>query len=129
MTIITSACAYDLLQQPGVEQVTVADLKPDRVSRLLKSPGGRRLALSKLDLQDGAALRAALRGQDAVLNAAPYYFNLDVTRAAVGLGGHRAELGGNTGVVVQPRERDGEGRRGGGSVGPRCGRAAGGGGG
>jgi len=120
-----SACAYDLLQQPGVEQVTVADLKPDRVSRLLKSPGGRRLALSKLDLQDGAALRAALRGQDAVLNAAPYYFNLDVTRAAVELGVHCADLGGNTEIVFQQRELDAEAQRRGVSVIPDCGLAPG----
>jgi len=120
-----SACAYDLLQQPGVEQVTVADLKPDRVSRLLKSPGGKRLALSKLDLQDGAALRAALRGQDAVLNAAPYYFNLDVTRAAVELGVHCADLGGNTEIVFQQRELDAEAQRRGVSVIPDCGLAPG----
>ena len=120
-----SACAYDLLQQPGVEQVTVADLKPDRVSRLLKSPGGRRLALSKLDLQDGAALRAALRGQDAVLNAAPYYVNLDVTRAAVELGVHCADLGGNTEIVFQQRELDAEAQRRGVSVIPDCGLAPG----
>ena len=120
-----SACAYDLLQQPGVEQVTVADLKPDRVSRLLKSPGGKRLALSKLDMQDGAALRAALRGQDAVLNAAPYYFNLDVTRAAVELGVHCADLGGNTEIVFQQRELDAEAQRRGVSVIPDCGLAPG----
>src|SRR5438445_5280682 len=33
--------------------------------------------------QDGAALRAAMVGQAAVQNAAPYYFNLEVSRAAV----------------------------------------------
>ena len=120
-----SACAYDLLQQPGVERVTVADLKPDRVSRLLKSPGGKRLALSRLDLQDGAALRAALRGHDAVLNAAPYYFNLDVSRAAVELGVHCADLGGNTEIVFQQRELDAEAQRRSVSVIPDCGLAPG----
>src|SRR5437879_4152029 len=99
-----SACAYDLLQKP---------------------PGVKRLALSKLDLQDGAALRAALRGQDAVLNAAPYYFNLDVTRAAVELGVHCADLGGNTEIVFQQRELDAEAQRRGVSVIPDCGLARG----
>jgi lysine 6-dehydrogenase len=120
-----SACAYDLLQQPGVERVTVADLKPERASRLLKAPGGTRLALSKLDLQDGAALRAALRGHDAVLNAAPYYFNLNVARAAVELGVHCADLGGNTEIVFQQRELDAEAQRRGVSVIPDCGLAPG----
>ena len=32
-----SACAYDLLQHPGVAGVTVADLKPDRIPAFLGS--------------------------------------------------------------------------------------------
>ena len=52
-----SACAYDLLQNKSVERVTVADLKPDRALTLLKSYVGSRLALVKLDVHDGAAVR------------------------------------------------------------------------
>src|SRR5437764_1163004 len=85
-----SACAYDLLQQPGVERVTIADLEPDRIPAVLRPHAGRRLALLKLDVQDGAALRDAMRGHEAVQNAAPYYFNLAVSRAALDARGHRA---------------------------------------
>src|SRR6266852_1147365 len=81
-----SACAYDLLRQPDVERVTIADLKPDRIPGFLKPHVGKRLALLKLDVQDGAALRAAMVGHAAVQNAAPYYFNLAVSRAAVDAG-------------------------------------------
>src|SRR3989449_11511318 len=77
-----SACAYDLLQQPGVEGVTIADLKRDRLPAFLEPYVGTRLTLAQLDVQDGAALRDAIAGHDAVLNAAPYYFNLEVSRAA-----------------------------------------------
>src|SRR2546430_15145091 len=91
-----SACAYDLLQQPGVERVTIADLQPDRIPRVLEPQVGRRLTLLRLDGQDGAALRDAMHGRDAVQNAAPYYFNLPVSRAAAAAGAHRAHLGGNT---------------------------------
>src|SRR2546422_4096481 len=52
-----SACASDLLRQPGVERVTIADLKPERIPAFLKPHVGKRLALLKLDVQDGAALR------------------------------------------------------------------------
>jgi lysine 6-dehydrogenase len=120
-----SACAYDLLQQPAVERVTIGDLAADAVPALLKAYLGARLALVRLDIQDGAALRAALRGHDAVLNAAPYYFNLDVTRAAVDVGVHCADLGGNTEIVFRQKELAPEARRRDISVIPDCGLAPG----
>ncbi len=120
-----SACAYDLLQQPGVERVTIADLKPDRVPAFLRPRVGKRLVLLKLDVQDGAALRDAMRGHAAVMNAAPYYFNLDVSRAAVAAGLHCADLGGNTEIVFQQRQLDAEAERRNLSVIPDCGLAPG----
>src|SRR5256712_1981303 len=120
-----SACAYDLLRQPDVERVTIADLKPDRVPGFLKPHVGKRLALLKLDVQDGAALRAAMVGQAAVQNAAPYYFNLEVSRAAVDAGIHCADLGGNTEIVFQQKKLDAEAKRGTVSVIRDCGLAPG----
>src|SRR3979409_448181 len=120
-----SACAYDLLRQPGVEQVTIADLKPERIPGFLKPHVGKRLALLKLDVQDGAALRAAMVGHAAVQNAAPYYFNLEVSRAAVDAGIHCADLGGNTEIVFQQKELDAEARQRSVSVIPDCGLAPG----
>src|SRR5437879_8469493 len=91
-----SACAYDLLRHPIFERVTIADLKPERIPAFLKPHVGKRLALLKLDVQEGAALRKAMVEHAAVQNAAPYYFNLEVSRAAVDAGIHCADLGGNT---------------------------------
>src|SRR5438270_7384555 len=120
-----SACAYDLLRQPGVERVTIADLKPERIPAFLKPHVGKRLALVKLDVQDGAALRAAMVGQAAVQNAAPYYFNLEVSRAAVDAGIHCADLGGNTEIVFQQKKLDAEAKGRSVSVIPDCGLAPG----
>ncbi len=120
-----SACAYDLLQRPEVAQVTIADLKPERVPSFLKPSVGKRLTLLKLDVQDGVALRAAMAGHDAVLNAAPYYLNLDVSRGAVETGLHCADLGGNTEIVFQQKKLDDEAKRRGVSVIPDCGLAPG----
>src|SRR6266705_3240457 len=106
-----SACAYDLLQQPGVERVTIADLKRDRLPAFLEPYVGTRLPLTQLDVQDGAALRDAIGGHDAVLNAAPYYFNLEVSRAAVAARAHCVDLGGNTEIVFRQRELDAEAQR------------------
>jgi lysine 6-dehydrogenase len=120
-----SACAYDLLQQPGVERVTIADVKPERIRGFLKARVGKRLALLKLDVQDGAALRAAMVGHEAVQNAAPYHFNLEVSRAAVDAGVHCADLGGNTEIVFKQKKLDADAKRRNVSVIPDCGLAPG----
>jgi lysine 6-dehydrogenase len=120
-----SACAYDLLQQPGVARVTIADVKPERIPGFLKPHVGKRLTLLKLDLQDPAALRAAMVGHAAVQNAAPYYFNLEVSRAAVDSGLQCADLGGNTEIVFKQKKLDAEAQQRGVSVIPDCGLAPG----
>src|SRR6266568_5390677 len=120
-----SACASDLLQQPGVAGVTIADVKPDRIPGFLKPYVGKRLELRKLDVQDSAALRDAMRGHDAVMNAAPYHFNLAVSRAAVDAGVHCADLGGNTEIVFQQRALDAAAQARRVSIIPDCGLAPG----
>jgi len=120
-----SACAYDLLRQPGVERVTIADLRPQRIPAFLKPSVGKRLTLLTLDVQDGAALRTAMAGNSGVLNAAPYYFNLEVAHAAIDASVHCADLGGNTEIVFQQRKLDAEARQRSVSVIPDCGLAPG----
>src|ERR1041384_1993849 len=120
-----SACVYDLLQQSAVEAVTLADLQPDRIPAFLKPFVGKRLTLLKLDVQGGAALREAMRGHTAVMNALPYYFNLDVTKAAVEVGLHYADLGGNTEIVFNQKKLDAAARERGVSAIPDCGLAPG----
>jgi lysine 6-dehydrogenase len=120
-----SACAFDLLQQTTVEHVTVADLKPERALGLLQPYIGPRLSLVKVDVRQTGAVLDAMRGHHAVLCALPYYFNLDVTRAALELGIHCADLGGNTEIVFQQEKLDPEARAKQVSVIPDCGLAPG----
>jgi lysine 6-dehydrogenase len=120
-----SACAYDLLQRPEVDRVTLADLDPKRVAPFLKQRAGKRLVLARLDAAQGARLRRLLPGHDAVLNALPYYFNLRVTKAAVASGLHYTDLGGNTEIVRQQQRLDAAAVKRGVSVVPDCGLAPG----
>jgi lysine 6-dehydrogenase len=108
-----------------VGRVTVADVKLDRVPPLLKPLVGPRLELVTVDVQDGAALRRVMRDHDAVLCALPYYYNLEVTRAAVDLGIPSADLGGNTDIVFQQQKLDAAARAKGVCVVPDCGLAPG----
>jgi lysine 6-dehydrogenase len=59
------------------------------------------------------------------MNALPYYFNLDVTRAAVEVGLHYADLGGNTEIVFKQKKLDAEAKARNVSVIPDCGLAPG----
>ncbi|HKE89695.1 MAG TPA: saccharopine dehydrogenase C-terminal domain-containing protein [Gemmatimonadales bacterium] len=120
-----SACAFDLVQQEGVSHVTLADIQPERAAGFVKPFVGKKLTLAKLDVQDPQALVALLADHVAVLNALPYYFNLDVTRAAVAGGLHYADLGGNTEIVFNQKKLDAEARARNVSVIPDCGLAPG----
>jgi lysine 6-dehydrogenase len=70
-----SACAYDLLQNPDVEEVRLADLRVDRLPEFLTPYVGKRLIPTRLDVRDASAVRAFFALGDAAMSAIPYYFN------------------------------------------------------
>lgn len=119
------ACAYDLLQRPEVERVTLADLHPERLPAFLKKKKSKRFRTRRLDAKQTAALRRLMRGHDAVMNALPYYFNFPVAKAAVTSGLHYADLGGNTEIVQKQKTLHKAARKKGVSVIPDCGLAPG----
>ena len=120
-----SACAYDLLQRPEVERVTLADLHPDRLPAFLKRRKSKRLVATRLDATRTGALRKLMRNHDAVMNALPYYFNYPVAKLAVTSGLHCADLGGNTEIVQKQKTLHKAARKQGVSVIPDCGLAPG----
>src|SRR4051812_28413155 len=99
-----SACAYDLLQNPEVTQVRLADLRFDHLPDFLKPLSGPRLIPTTLDVRDREAVLAVMRESDAVMSAIPYYFNLALAECAVEAGVHFCDLGGNTEIVFQQKE-------------------------
>jgi lysine 6-dehydrogenase len=119
------ACAYDLLRQPEVARVTLADLDPRRLPAFLKQKVGKRLALARIDVKRTARLRRLMRGHDAVMNASPYHFNYAVAKAAVATGLHCADLGGNTEIVQRQKTLNAAARKKGLSIIPDCGLAPG----
>lgn len=120
-----SACAYDLLQRPEVQRVTLADLNPGRLPAFLKKKKDKRLVTARLDVKQAERLRRMLRSHDAVMNALPYYFNYSVARAAIGAGLHYADLGGNTEIVQKQKTLHAAAQKKGVSVIPDCGLAPG----
>jgi lysine 6-dehydrogenase len=120
-----SACAYDLLQNPDVNEVRLADLNISHIPDFLAPYSGKRLVPTHLDVRDKAAVLAVMRESDAVMSATPYYFNLDLARLAVEAGTHFCDLGGNTEIVFQQKELDAAAKAKGITVIPDCGLAPG----
>jgi lysine 6-dehydrogenase len=111
------------------ESVVLADMSletaqaaADRINGLLSTDKAR---AAKLDVTDSEALVSTLEGINAFLSAVPYYFNLDIARAAVQAGASMCDLGGNTDLVREQLELDSLAREAGISVIPDCGQVPG----
>ena len=128
-----SACAFDLLQNPDVTEVRLADISVGHLPPFLApytdvaavGAGRPRLIPTPFDARDEAAARAVIREADAAMSALPYYFNLDMARYAAEEGTHFADLGGNTEIVFQQKALDAQARATGASIIPDCGLAPG----
>ena len=121
-----SACAYDLLQNKRVEKVILADVRLDHLPEFIAQyRNDPRLELRQLDARDENAVRALMGGVDACMNALPYYFNLDISRAAVESGVHCCDLGGNTAIVFDQLKLNDQAAAAKVSVIPDCGLAPG----
>src|SRR5690606_30742565 len=120
-----SACAYDLLQNPDVTEVRLADLRPDPLAPFLKPLSGPRLIPTPLDVRDRDAVLAVMRESDAVMSAIPYYLNLELAQLAVEAGTNFTDLGGNTEIVLEQKKLDARARQQGVSVVPDTGLAPG----
>jgi lysine 6-dehydrogenase len=119
------ACAYDLLQNPAVTTVTLADVRLDKLPPFLQGDWGGRLHTVKLDVTDSAAVAQTFRGQAAVMSAIPYYYNGPMAKAAIESGSHFSDLGGNTEIVLEQKKLHREALAKGISVIPDCGLAPG----
>jgi len=120
------ATAFDLLQNPAVTQVTIADLHPEQLAPFLDPYRGTdRLKAVKLDVKDLPAVTALMRGHVSVMSAIPYYFNGPMAACAVEAGCHFSDLGGNTEIVFEQKKLHDAALAKGLSVIPDCGLAPG----
>jgi len=120
-----SACAYDLLQNPDVKEVRLADLHTDHLAPFLAPYSGKRLIFTPLDVRDKDAVLALMRQSDAAMSAIPYYLNYELAALAMQAGVHFADLGGNTEIVFKQKTLDAEAKRKNITIIPDCGLAPG----
>ena len=124
-----TACAYDMIKFGDADSVVLADLELQgakaaaaRINTLLQT---NRAAGVELDVTDLDAVGACLEDVDAFLSAVPYYYNVDITRAAVRAGACMCDLGGNTDLVREQLGFDAEAKAAGISIIPDCGQVPG----
>jgi len=120
-----SACAYDLLQNPDVKEVRLADLHTGHLEHFLAPYSGERLIFTPLDVRDKEAVLALMRQCDAAMSAIPYYFNYELAELAVEAAVHFSDLGGNTEIVFKQKTLDAQARKKNITVIPDCGLAPG----
>jgi len=119
------AAAYDLAVFGGADQIQLLDIDKDtaeggaaRLNRLLGADVAKGAAV---DAGNISAVRPYLEGAKGCISSVHFTFNLALTRLAIEEGVHLTDFGGNTGVVRQQLELDGEARAAGVSVVPDCG--------
>ena len=120
-----SACAFDLLQNPDVREVRLADLNVEHLPSFLAPYSGPRLIPTRLDDRAREAVLALMRQSDAVMSAIPYYFNFPLAELAVEAGVHFCDLGGNTEIVFKQKGLNAQAAAKGVTIVPDCGVAPG----
>src|SRR5664280_1246738 len=84
------------------------------------SPAATRSRLL-VDAADTQAVRKIMHGHDGVLSAVPYFFNLELAKAAIEAKCHFADLGGNNTVVKQEFALHPQAQAAGVAIAPDCG--------
>jgi lysine 6-dehydrogenase len=100
-----SAAAYDMARSPDVARITLADADAkragDAATRLNRLSRGKKIHPLRADAGNAKTMAHRMRDHDAVLSCVPYFFNLELAKAAIQAGCHFADLGGNNTVVAQ----------------------------
>jgi lysine 6-dehydrogenase len=124
-----TAAGYDMARWGEARRVIMADQDlqaaqraTERINRLV----GRAVAEAAwVDVTRPDSVREVIQGVDAFLSAVPYYYNLELTQAAIEARVSMADLGGNTDIARQQHAFDEAARQAGVSIIPDCGQVPG----
>jgi lysine 6-dehydrogenase len=124
-----TAAAYDMARWGEAEQIILADydlnVARQAAGRVNELVGQAIAEAIQVDVTDVAAVEELLQGVDSFLSAVPYYYNLDITKAAVKARTNMCDLGGHVGLARQQHQFDAEARAAGISIIPNCGQVPG----
>lgn len=117
---------FDLVRNsPGVDGVTVADADLAKAQAIAAQFPNKQVAAVAFDASDEAAAVELMRGHSAVISCVNYWYNVSLSRAAIGAGTNFCDLGGNNTIVDQQLALDADARNAGVNIIPDCGLAPG----
>jgi lysine 6-dehydrogenase len=117
---------FDLAHNsPEVEAVTVADVdfaKAEQVAKFVDSP---KISVVEIDVSANEKTVSVMRGHDAAISCVNYWYNLELSKAAIGTRTNFCDLGGNNYIVDEQLVLDAEAKNAGINIIPDCGLAPG----
>ena len=118
------AAAFDLATADRTNEVILADLHLDAAERSARAIGPN-VHPRQVDANSREDLVRLFQGSDAVLSAAPYPLNLQITQAAIDAGTHMCDLGGSNDILQRQLALSAEAAEKNVTVIPNCGLAPG----
>ncbi len=117
---------FDLIHNsPDVEQVTVADFDLKKAEAVAEAVGTSKIDAHHIDASNQSDAARLMKGHDSVISCVNYWYNVSLSRAAIGTGANFCDLGGNNYIVDEQLALDDEARAAGVSIIPDCGLAPG----
>ena len=116
---------YDLVHNSSdVEKVTVADFHLNKAEQIASTVGGN-IEPRRIDTSDYAASLDVIRGHDSVISCVNYWYNEQLSIAAIEAKANFCDLGGNNYVVDKQLALDDKAKTAGINIIPDCGLAPG----
>lgn len=117
---------YDLAHNSdGVESITVADSDFGQASRVADRVNSPKVRSARVDAADHHAIVELMRGHDSTISCVNYWYNVNLSKAAIETRSNFCDLGGNNYIVDEQLGLDAEARDAGISIIPDCGLAPG----
>lgn len=108
---IGSVSVRDLLRNPHVEEVVVADIDERKGKEFVSKLGDGRASFKRMDVTKEDELAETMKRFDATINSTWYEFNLYVTRAAIKARARLVDLGGLYYMTLKQLELNREAER------------------
>ena len=117
---------YDLVHNsPGVESVTVADFDLKKAEEVAEGVGTSRVSAHHIDVSNYADVVALMKDHDSAISCVNYWYNAELSRAAIETKTNFCDLGGNNYIVDEQLALDDKAKDAGINIIPDCGLAPG----
>lgn len=117
---------FDLVyNSPQVEAVTVADFDIKKAEAVAKKVSSTKVTAQRIDVANISDVTELMRSHDSAISCVNYWYNVELSKAAIATATNFCDLGGNNYIVDEQLALDEEAKNAGISIIPDCGLAPG----